>query len=80
MRAPIRLGYTSMAPWRPRRCAFSARRAKSSTMGRFRGWPRSCRTRVWPLAELRDVIKQMHDAKSDDGALAVVDEQRKALA
>jgi hypothetical protein len=28
--------------------------------------------------ELRDVIRQMHDAKSDEGALAVVDEHRKA--
>ena len=29
-------------------------------------------------AELRDVIRQMHDAKSDEGALAVVDEHRRA--
>jgi hypothetical protein len=29
-------------------------------------------------SELREVIKQMHAAKSDDGAVAVVDEQRKA--
>jgi hypothetical protein len=29
-------------------------------------------------AELREVIKQMHEAKSDEGAVAVVDEQRKA--
>ena len=28
--------------------------------------------------ELREVIKQMHDAKSDEGALAVVEEHRKA--
>ena len=29
-------------------------------------------------SELREVIKQMHAAKSDDGAVGVVDEQRKA--
>jgi hypothetical protein len=28
--------------------------------------------------ELREVIRQMHDARSDEGAVAVVDEQRKA--
>ena len=77
-RARARASASTSTARSPRpRCASSGRRARSSTTTRSGRSHRSRRTPACPRG-LREVIKQMHEAKSDEGAVAVVEEHRKA--